>query len=105
MGMRRLLFKIFLLFLLPLLILEAHKRSVEQPKTWYALVEDALKDDEWNIFFVGSSRTGAAIDAGIATRILRMELKRPVHVYNMGAGYTTLAENYLGLQSMIRHRP
>src|SRR5262245_26406636 len=103
--MKKLLLKLLLLVLLPTLGLELWFRSQPASLDWYRQVQGRLREDEVNVFVVGSSRTAAAIDAEAATRVLRERGVRNARVYNLGAPYSTLIEHFLGLRNMAEAAP
>jgi hypothetical protein len=103
--MKRLALKVLLLIILPLALLELGSRAWPDRPTWYRQVDSELRDDETNIFFVGSSRTLAAVDASALTTALSQGAIPHAHVYNLGGPYSTMAQHFLGLRNLANNHP
>ncbi len=90
---------IVLWFALPLLILGAVEAGVrkigQQRETWYPQV---IRDKSYlgvQVIALGSSRVGAAVNSG----------ETDMRILNLGRGYSTTAEHYLGLKRMVQSDP
>jgi hypothetical protein len=109
---RRIIAKRFAWIYLPvffLAVMEVTARmSLEhQPEYlfWYARAEQLVRSKKIDYIFVGSSRVAAAIDTKSFERVLSSHLGQPVTALNMGMGYSTMAEHFLGLRNLWSAAP
>lgn len=101
--MKRLTAKLALLLIPPALVL-ALSVFLARPQ-WYKAAERDVARDNINYVFIGSSRVAAAIDESTFSTVMKEHLGRPVHALNVGQGYSTPIEHYLGLRRLFRIAP
>ena len=94
---------------LPLLVLglaEAFVRATaDRVPSWYGAADWLAQREPVKAIFVGSSRVQAAILPSAFERVLA-ETGRPQGIaLNLGRGYTTDSQHYLGLRNLLAKRP
>lgn len=65
----------------------------------------AARSGPLDYLFVGTSRVAAAIDAEVFADEVSRRQPRAARVVNMGTGYSTLPQHYLGLRRLVRDYP
>ena len=95
------------LFFLIVMELTARMRfgnpSVQQ--FWYKGAEDTVSSSKIDYIFIGSSRVAAAIHPISFLEVLFPHQKRPLTALNLGRGYSTMAQHFLGLRNMLSVAP
>lgn len=95
--------------LLPLLALAAWELVVRKYSTftgsWYEEAAQQVANHHVDYLFVGSSRVAAAIDASTFSDIMSRRLGRTTRAINLGQGYSTPIEHYLGLRHLFEIAP
>lgn len=81
------------------------RRAVDRVPRWYAAAEVVAGREPVDFVFVGSSRTGAALFSPAFEREVRKRTGRRVRVLNLGLGYSTTIEHYLGVRNLLAEHP
>ncbi len=106
--MRRLFIKSLIFVLIPLIVGELIGRFWSGPswyEHWYAAQTPAISEARQCYLFVGTSRVAAAIDEQAFAASLQDVEGCNGPAFNLGLGYSTLAEAYLGLRRISESRP
>src|SRR6266487_2096282 len=94
---------------LPILVLgfvEALVRiTTDRIPLWYGAAERVAERDRVDVIFVGSSRVLAATLTEACTETVALRTGYRPRTLNLGRGYTTLIEHYLGLRNLILTHP
>jgi len=80
-------------------------RSKALPSYWYEMAENVAKVETLDALFVGSSRVAAAIDVSIFQEKLSDKTGKRINVLNLGIGYSTPMEHFLGLRNLWEKYP
>lgn len=99
-----LLIKLAVFALLPLVIGELAARRLSAP-FWFDQVAQRATGASIDFMFVGSSRVAHSIDEAVFAQQMGARLGRPVVALNMGRGYSTMAQYYLGLRKIAQRNP
>lgn len=95
--------------LVPLLVLglaEAGVRAtVARVPTWYGAAEALAAEGPVQVLFAGSSRTQVAIVCPVFEREALRRGAGRLRILNLGRGYSTDVEHYLGLRNLIVAQP
>jgi hypothetical protein len=67
--------------------------------------EKVARDGPLDFLFLGTSRVYAAIDTKSLEETMTIEYGHPVRAANLGTGYSTPREWFLGLRSLVRAHP
>ena len=94
---------------LPLLVLglaEAFVRSTaDRVPSWYGAADRLAQREPVKVIFVGSSRVQAAILPSAFEQVLAEAGRPRATTLNLGRGYTTDLQHYLGLRNLLTERP
>ena len=90
--------------LLSLCVLEAAARTRAR-RSWYEEAADKAGVEKVQAIFVGSSRVAATIDSETVEAELALRQRRQGRILNLGMGYSTLHEHYLGLRNLWARYP
>jgi len=109
--MRRFLTHGLIFLLLPLLVAEFSIRfvapdtfsGVRRLNDFYRPVKTSPSSAQY--LFIGDSRVAAAIDVNTFTEELGKSHHDSLVAFNVGQGYSTLAEHYLAISSLLRKYP
>jgi hypothetical protein len=102
--------KLFALIGLPLMLTEAVVRYLGEPTHYHSVpnyhgVLQEAQHAPIDMLFIGDSRVRAAIFPTRFAFALQKLGHRRVNVLNLGLGYTTLTEHYLGLKRLVKLFP
>lgn len=105
--MFKFLCKLLMFLLIPLVVAEVFSRVAFRSDwyegRWYNAKASEVKNAPDAVILVGSSRT-ASMDNERLQEELQKESGKPVKVFNMGMGYSTMVEHYLGLRKLAQER-
>src|SRR5262249_22993251 len=94
---------------LPILVLglvEALVRTTtDRMPLWYGAAERVAERDRVDVIFVGSSRVLAAVLTDAFSETVALQTGYRPRTLNLGRGYTTLIEHYLGLRNLLLTHP
>ena len=94
-------YKFIVLFFIPFLVIEIGVRSWDYvQKSFYRGAARSVEAKKVDAIFVGSSRVAASIDAKYFTKISKFN-----NVLNLGQGFSTIHEHYLGLRNLFAAYP
>ncbi len=79
--------------------------SLAQPPAWFAAAEREVRRSDVRFLFIGSSRVAAAIDPDAFVRTPELGAAPGTVALDLGRGYQTLAESWLGLRRLADARP
>jgi hypothetical protein len=80
------------------------RQSADFVPTWYAAADEIARSHRIGAIFIGSSRVQAAVEPAQFAAALEPDLLTGRQVLNLGRGYSTEAEHYLGLRNLMeRH--
>lgn len=100
--------KTLLIFLaIPLLVLEFTGRfmtGADWYQHWFSAEASTISRAQKCCLFIGSSRVAAAIDEQTFSKTCQSLSGQDISVFNLGLGYSTLAECYLGLRDLSERR-
>jgi hypothetical protein len=95
--------------IVPLLVLGVAEACVrftaDRVPTWYGAAERLAAAAPVHVLFVGSSRVQAAILPAAFEQALAEHGRPGVKTLNLGRGYTTDPEHYLGLRNLVAAHP
>ncbi len=102
-------FNILQWILIPMLIFmmaeNTLKKVDEEKPQWYPGAELTLKHHKVDYVFLGSSRVAAAVNRRVFMKCMEAELGRKVVAINLGQGYSTIQQHYLGLRNLLEKYP
>jgi hypothetical protein len=81
------------------------RRTADQVPLWYAAAGVVASREDVGFLFVGSSRTGAAVATWAFERQVRRAGAARGRALNLGRGYSTTVEHYLGLRDLMAEHP
>ena len=81
------------------------RSTVDRRPRWYGAAEQAVADGPVNALFVGSSRVEAAVYVPAFEEEASAMSRACVRALNLGRGYSTAAEHYLGLRNLFAAHP
>jgi len=94
---------------LPILILglieTLVRTTTDRLPLWYGAAERVAERDRVDVIFVGSSRVLAAIPTEVFSETVALRTGSRLRTLNLGRGYTTFIEHYLGLRHLLLLHP
>src|SRR5206468_946595 len=72
---------------------------------WYGAAQWAASEGRVDVVFSGSSRVAAAVDGASFAREVFLRTGHCPRILNLGRGYSTEAEHYLGLRNLFASHP
>ncbi len=81
------------------------RTTVDRHPRWYGAAQQAVADGPVDVIFVGSSRVEAAVYVPVFEAELMAASGSCVRALNLGRGYSTAAEHYLGLRNLFAAHP
>ena len=85
-----------------LIVESAVRKRIDSHWGWYeSTTADSV--DSFGAIFIGTSRVGASID--VTSFAAASGIDSPLRVLNMGRGYSTLIQHWLGLRNMVDANP
>lgn len=78
--------------------------TTPRPLFWDHVVKVA-QTGTVNAVFIGSSRVAAAIDDQTFQSEMSLQTGQPIRALNLGTGYSTLGEHWLGLRNLLDQHP
>jgi hypothetical protein len=96
----------WLLPILVLLLCEAlAKTTTDRVPRWYGAAERIAEERRIDAIFVGSSRVQSAIPTDVFNRSVDARTGESPVALNLGRGYSTIVEHYLGLRNLVLSHP
>jgi hypothetical protein len=90
---------------LPMLVVGLSESVVRETSDrlprWYAAAEELAEQGRIDAIFIGSSQTQAAITTTAFSEAVALRTGRRPRVLNLGRGYSSIVEHYLGLRNVI----
>lgn len=74
-------------------------------KVWYSRAEEIASHVKLDYFFIGSSRVAAAINEKAFEEFMGQKMNRRVECQNMGQGYSTIQQHYMGIRNLFDKHP
>ncbi len=93
-------FKIFILLILFVIFLKEIRGNLYWKQNWWGQV--ISYGEPYDFIFIGSSRVGAAIDTVAFTQEWEKLSGKKVKAINLGRGYSTMMQHYLGLKQYFK---
>lgn len=93
------------LFLIPILLFEVVVRLFLNPPTWYGVVDKNWHQDSQKVYLLGSSRTACAFVPQTIGNELVKATGKPIDVYNLGRGASSLMMHLFGLKQLLKSHP
>jgi hypothetical protein len=81
------------------------KNTVDTKPAWYLHADIIAKNHPVDFLFIGSSRVGAAIDSNAFDDYMSTRLGKNTLSINLGQGYSSIQEHYLGLRNLLNTCP
>jgi len=81
------------------------RTTTDRIPLWYGAAERVAERDRVDVIFVGSSRVLAAIPTEAFSETVALRTGYRPRTLNLGRGYTTLIEHYLGLRNLLLTHP
>jgi len=81
------------------------RTTTDRIPLWYGAAKRIAERGQIDVMFVGSSRVLAAIPTEVFSETVALRTGQQLHTLNLGRGYTTLIEHYLGLRNLTREYP
>jgi hypothetical protein len=80
-------------------------RTYDAKPVWFAFAERVAETQHIDFIFIGSSIIAAAVDAETFVAEFQNQTGQRTVALNLGRGYTTMAEYYIGLRRLFRSHP
>jgi hypothetical protein len=81
------------------------RATADRVPTWYGAAERLAERGPVDVVFIGTSRIQSAIRSEAFADTVAVRTQRRLHVLNLGRGYSTTIEHYLGVRNLIRSFP
>ncbi|HEY7204710.1 MAG TPA: hypothetical protein VIA61_10450 [Methylomirabilota bacterium] len=81
------------------------RSAVDRRPRWYGAAQQAVAEGPVDVIFVGSSRVRAAVYTPAFEQEVRATSGSCVRSLNLGRGYSTAAQHYLGLRNLFAAHP
>lgn len=81
------------------------RATADRVPTWYGAAERLAERGPVDVLFIGTSRIQSAIRSETFADAVTARTQRRLQVLNLGRGYSTTIEHYLGIRNLIRASP